>query len=62
MKYTLILAALMAVGCGMNNKEIADQVKFCRDQGMGVAVFRDFGDGAARKIECDPSKTPMRNP
>lgn len=49
------LTCLALCGCGrMDNAAIVDTYKFCKEQGMGVAVYREFGDGPTVRVECVP--------
>lgn len=62
MRYFILLTVLAFVGCsnGIDNAEIVKQTKFCRDNGMGIKVHRNFAGSNCIifSIECDPTKKP----
>lgn len=56
MRATLILAALLLAGCDLNptpltNRQIVEQVKYCRENGMKGVQLADF-TGRTVFVEC----------
>ena len=59
MKTVLLLAALGFIACEPErpkNQRIADAVKFCRNNGMGIEVVREYG--RIHSVDCNPDKKP----
>ena len=54
MRYLTLIVLLSLVGCGhhLTNKEIIEQVKFCRDNGLKAEVWHDGWIYEPRSVEC----------
>ena len=42
----------------MTNTDIIKETSYCRDRGLDVLVYRQFGDGMIWDIQCTPKKMP----
>ena len=55
MKYLLILSVLLLSGCnGMANKEIAEEIKFCREANLIPHLHIDHWTGGVVGVLCLP--------